>query len=76
MEARANHLWVGIVTLALLAALAAGIVWMAQLQQGPEEEYDILYAQSVGGLTKGSQRATICAQYSHIRAILIIRVSV
>lgn len=55
MEARANHLWVGVVTLALLAALAAGIIWMAQLRQGPNEEYDILYAQSVGGLAKGSQ---------------------
>lgn len=55
MEARANHLWVGIVTLALLAALAAGIVWMAELRQGPEEEYDVLYSESVAGLTKGSQ---------------------
>lgn len=54
MEARANHLWVGIVTLLLLAGLAAGILWMAQLRQGPSEEYDILYAQSVGGLAKGS----------------------
>lgn len=55
MEARANHLWVGTVTLLLLVGLAAGIVWMAQLRQGPNEEYDILYAQSVGGLSKGSQ---------------------
>ena len=55
MEARANHLWVGFVTLALLAALAFGIVWMAQLDQGTNEEYDILYSQSVGGLAKGSQ---------------------
>ena len=55
MEARANHLWVGIVTLALLAALAAGIVWMAQLRQGTHEEYDVLYTESVAGLSKGSQ---------------------
>jgi phospholipid/cholesterol/gamma-HCH transport system substrate-binding protein len=55
MEARANHLWVGIVTLLLLAALAGGIVWMAQLNRGPSDEYDILYSQSVGGLAKGSQ---------------------
>jgi phospholipid/cholesterol/gamma-HCH transport system substrate-binding protein len=55
MEARANHLWVGFMTLLLLAGLAAGILWMAQLRQGPSDEYDILYSQSVAGLSKGSQ---------------------
>ena len=55
METRANHLWVGVVTLVLLAALAAGVVWIAQLGQGEKNEYDILYQQSVSGLTNGSQ---------------------
>lgn len=54
MEARANHLWVGIVTLALLAALAAAIVWIARLGEGEKNEYDIFYKQSVGGLANGS----------------------
>jgi len=55
METRANHLWVGIVTLALLIALAAAIVWIARLGQGAQNEYDIFYKQSVSGLAKGSQ---------------------
>ncbi len=55
METRANHLWVGAVTLALLAALAAFIVWLARLDQRAQNEYDIFYAQSVSGLANGSQ---------------------
>lgn len=55
METRANHLWVGLITLVLLAALAAGIVWIARLGQGQQNEYDIFYKQSVSGLANGSQ---------------------
>ena len=57
METRANHLWVGAVTLALLVALAAFTVWIARLGQGAQNEYDIFYAQSVSGLANGSQVA-------------------
>ncbi|QDH34103.1 MlaD family protein [Porphyrobacter sp. YT40] len=55
METRANHLWVGAVTLVLLAALAAFIVWIARLGEGAQDEYDIFYGQSVSGLANGSQ---------------------
>jgi phospholipid/cholesterol/gamma-HCH transport system substrate-binding protein len=55
METRANHLWVGAVTLVLLAALAAFIVWIARLGEGAKDEFDIFYAQSVSGLANGSQ---------------------
>ncbi|MDZ4274965.1 MAG: MlaD family protein [Erythrobacter sp.] len=55
METRANHLWVGAVTLLLLVALAAFIVWIARLGQGEHNEYDIFYGQSVSGLANGSQ---------------------
>lgn len=55
METRANHVWVGIVTLLLLAALAAFVVWLARLGQGTQNEYDILFKQSVEGLARGSQ---------------------
>jgi phospholipid/cholesterol/gamma-HCH transport system substrate-binding protein len=55
METRANHLWVGAVTLVLLAALAAFIVWIVRLGEGEQDEYDIFYAQSVSGLANGSQ---------------------
>ena len=55
METRANHLWVGAVTLGLLVALAAFIVWLARLDQRQQNEYDIFYQQSVQGLANGSQ---------------------
>lgn len=55
METRANHLWVGAVTLVLLAMLFAFIVWIARLNEGAKDEYDIFYNQSVSGLANGSQ---------------------
>ena len=55
METRANHVWVGAVTLVLLAMLAAFIIWLARLGQGDQEEYDIFFKQSVAGLAKGSE---------------------
>ena len=54
METRANHLYVGIVTLVLLAAAAAFFIWLAQLGNANRKEYDIFF-DSVGGLAKGSQ---------------------
>ena len=55
METRANHLWVGAVTLVLLAMLAAFTVWVARLNEGAKDEFDIFYNQSVSGLANGSQ---------------------
>jgi phospholipid/cholesterol/gamma-HCH transport system substrate-binding protein len=55
METRANHLWVGAVTLVLLAALTAFIIWITRLGEGRQDEYDIFYNQSVSGLAEGSQ---------------------
>jgi phospholipid/cholesterol/gamma-HCH transport system substrate-binding protein len=57
METRANHLWVGAVTLILLAALAAGFIWLAKLNKGDQNEYDVFFKQSVDGLAKGSEVA-------------------
>lgn len=57
METRANYVWVGAVTLILLALLAGAVVILARLGQGAQTEYDIFYAQSVSGLTNGSQVA-------------------
>ncbi len=54
METRSNHILVGGVVLALLAALAAFLVWLSGLSGGDAKEYDIFYKQSVEGLAKGS----------------------
>ena len=57
METRANHLWVGAVSLLLLAALAAAIIWLARLNNADQKEYDIFFKQSVDGLARGSEVA-------------------
>lgn len=54
METRANHVWVGAVTLALVALLAAFIIWIARLGQTNQHDYDVFFKQAVDGLSKGS----------------------
>ena len=54
METRSNHVLVGVVTLTLLALLAAFIIWLAGLNRGETKEYEILFPQSVDGLAVGS----------------------
>ncbi len=55
METRANHVWVGVVALALLALLAAFFLWLAHLGEGKKLPFDIFFRQSVDGLTNGTQ---------------------
>lgn len=69
METRANHLWVGAVTLVLLALLAGFIVWLARLGQGEQKEYDILFQQSVAGLANGSEVSFAGVPVGQVREI-------
>jgi phospholipid/cholesterol/gamma-HCH transport system substrate-binding protein len=55
METRANYVWVGAISLLLLALLAAFIIWLAQLGTANRQDYDIFFRQSVGGLANGSE---------------------
>lgn len=57
METRANHVWVGAITLVLLTLLAGFVMWIARLNQGAQNQYDIFFKQSVAGLAKGSEVA-------------------
>ena len=54
METRSNNVWVGLVTLGLLLALAALVVWIARLNHPEQNRYDIFFKQSVDGVTRGS----------------------
>ena len=54
METRANHVWVGAVTLGLLVLVAVFAVWLARLERGAFDAYDIYFRQSVDGLAKGT----------------------
>jgi phospholipid/cholesterol/gamma-HCH transport system substrate-binding protein len=54
VETRSNYVMVGAVTVALLAGTLLFIVWLAGLSNKATKCYDIYFAQSVGGLNKGS----------------------
>ncbi|MCJ2177259.1 MlaD family protein [Novosphingobium album (ex Hu et al. 2023)] len=73
METRANNVWVGAVTLVLLAALAAFVLWLARLNQGAQNEYDIFFKQSVDGLAKGSEVAYSGVRVGQVKGIELWR---
>lgn len=54
MENRSNNLLVGSITLFLMIALAASIIWLANSGSANRKEYDIFFKQSVDGISKGS----------------------
>ena len=54
METRANYVWVGAVTLGLIAALVGFFVWLARLEQSHRQYFDIYFHQSVDGLGRGT----------------------
>lgn len=54
METRSNHILVGVVTLAMLALVAAFLVWIVRFGDGTTKQYDIFFSQSVGGLAAGT----------------------
>ena len=57
METRSNHVLVGAVVLILLAVLAVFTIWLAQLNGGDEQKYDIFFKEAVDGISKGSSVA-------------------
>jgi len=54
METRANYVWVGAVTLGLLALAAGLAMWLVHVSQSQRKFYDIYFRQSVDGLAKGA----------------------
>jgi len=54
METRSNHILVGTITLLLLALVAAFLVWIVRFGDGETKQYDIFFAQAVGGLAQGT----------------------
>jgi phospholipid/cholesterol/gamma-HCH transport system substrate-binding protein len=54
METRSNHILVGGVVLALLAAVIIFIVWISQAGGKQDKLYDIFFSQAVDGLATGS----------------------
>lgn len=54
METRSNHVLVGSVVLALIAAVMIAAFWFSRIADGEDALYDIYFKQSVNGLAKGS----------------------
>jgi phospholipid/cholesterol/gamma-HCH transport system substrate-binding protein len=54
METRSNHILVGGVVLAMIAAVLAFIIWLSQVSGEARKEYDIFFRQAVDGLATGS----------------------
>lgn len=54
METRSNHILVGGVVLAMIAAAVAFIIWLSQVSGDDQKRYDIFFKQAVDGLAKGS----------------------
>jgi len=69
METRSNHVWVGTVTLVLLALIAAFVVWVTQIGRRDLHEYDIFFRQSVDGITKG-----VAVNYAGVPAGLVTEI--
>ena len=53
METKSNYILVGVITLALLAALVGFAVWLARFNDGEQKEEDSFF-QQVNGLAKGT----------------------
>ena len=54
METRSNHILVGGVVLAMIAAVLAFIIWLSQVSGEENKQYDIFFNQAVDGLARGS----------------------
>lgn len=55
METRSNQIIVGSVVLGLMVGLVFFLIWLSQPNREGRKSYDILFSQSVGGLSKGAQ---------------------
>lgn len=54
METRSNHVLVGGVVLGIIVFAVAFLIWMMQVGNGHQHDYDIFFPNSVDGLAKGS----------------------
>jgi len=72
METRSNHILVGSVVLALIAATLIFIVWIARLSGGDAQEFDVFFKQSVDGLAKGSSVTFSGVPVGQIKEIVLM----
>src|SRR3954471_3357944 len=54
METRSNHILVGAVVMAMIAAVVLFIIWLSQAGGDSDKKFDIKFTTAVDGLAKGS----------------------
>ncbi len=72
MENRHNHVLVGAVTLLLILGLFGFVLWLARFSREDTAEYDIFFAQSVAGLTVGSNVSFSGVPVGQVRRIALM----
>lgn len=72
METRSNHILVGSVVLALIAAVLLFTVWLARLSGGDTQEFDVFFKQSVDGLARGSSVTFSGVPVGQVKAIVLM----
>ncbi len=72
METRSNHVLVGGVVLAMVAAVLLFTVWLSSISGGKDNRYDIFFTQAVDGLAKGSPVAFSGVPVGQIEQIALV----
>ncbi len=72
METRSNHVLVGGVVLAMIAAVLLFTVWLSSISGGEDNRYDIFFSQAVDGLAKGSPVAYAGFPVGQIEQIALV----
>jgi len=72
MENRSNHVLVGAVVMALVVAVVAFLIWIANAGSDTEKEYDIFFRQGVSGLNKGSSVSFSGVPVGQVRLISLM----
>lgn len=72
MENRRSHVLVGAVTLLLVLALFAFVLWLSRVSGEARKEYDIFFKQSVAGLAVGSAVSFSGVPVGQVRQIALM----
>ncbi|PZU45762.1 MAG: MCE family protein [Sphingomonas sp.] len=72
MERRQSHVLVGAITFLLVVSLFAFVLWLARFSREEKAEYDIFFAQSVAGLTVGSNVSFSGVPVGQVRQIALM----
>jgi phospholipid/cholesterol/gamma-HCH transport system substrate-binding protein len=73
METRASHVLIGSFMLLMVAALFGFIIWLARLDKGSNQEFDIFFRGSVTGLSNGAAVQFNGVPVGQVRRIALVK---